>query len=312
MSLLSIIIPCYNEQETVPLFYEAVTPVIQGMDCEYELIFVDDGSKDDTLAAMRRLAKMDERVTYIALSRNFGKEAAMYAGLRNASGDFTAVMDADLQDPPSLLPEMLETLRTGEYDCVAARRVSRQGEGRIKSAFARLFYKLINKLSDLDIEDGARDFRLMKREMVDAVVSMGEYNRFSKGIFAWVGFKTAWISYENVERVAGETKWSFFQLCRYAVDGMLNFSQTPLMLVSWFGVFMTLFSALALVFIVVRKLLFGDPVAGWPSMVCVIILIGGIELFCLGIAGQYIAKMYMEVKHRPHYIVAKSNKKNIR
>ncbi len=305
--LLSLIVPCYNEQEALPLLYKSVTAVLSEMECSYELILVNDGSADDTLSVMKRLAEKDDHVLYLSFSRNFGKEAAMYAGFCNARGDYVAVMDADMQDPPVLLPEMLHILEQGEYDSVATRRVSRAGEPLVRSWFARMFYRLINKISDADIVDGARDFRMMKREMADAVVSMGEYNRFSKGIFGWVGFRTFWLEYENAERVAGETKWSFWKLFRYAVDGIINFSQTPLSIASWFGMFMTFFSFLMLIFIVVRRLVFGDPVAGWASTVCVVIFIGGIQMFCLGIMGQYIAKTYMESKKRPHCIISETN-----
>ena len=304
---LSLIVPCYNEQEVLPIFCDEVTRVVKELDYEYEVIFVNDGSKDATLNILQEMCDKNSNFKYISFSRNFGKEAAMYAGFCNVSGDYVAVMDADLQDPPSLLPDMLKILESGEYDSVATRRVSRVGEPPIRSFFARQFYKLINKISDADIVDGARDFRLMKREMVDAIVAMGEANRFSKGIFGWIGFRTYWMPYENKERAAGETKWNFWKLFKYAVDGIINFSQVPLSLASWFGLFMTVVAFLFIIFIVVRKLIFGDPVSGWASTICVIILIGGIQLFSLGIMGQYIAKMYMEVKKRPHYIVGKSN-----
>jgi glycosyltransferase involved in cell wall biosynthesis len=234
----------------------------------------------------------------------------MYAGFCNAKGDYVAVIDADLQDPPALLPQMMEILRTGEYDSVATRRVSRSGEPPIRSWFARMFYRLINCISDADIVDGARDFRLMKREMVDAIVAMGEHNRFSKGIFGWIGFRTYWLPYENVERVAGETKWNFFKLFGYAIDGIINFSQVPLSIASWFGLIMTAVSFLMVLFIIVRRLVFGDPVAGWASTACIIIFVGGIQLLCIGIMGQYLAKMYMETKNRPHYILAETNMKD--
>lgn len=305
--LLSLVIPCYNEEESLPVFYREVTRVMRGMDCEYELLFVNDGSRDGTLAALKELAERDGHVVYLSFSRNFGKEAAMYAGFCNARGDYAAVMDADLQDPPSLLPEMLAILQGGEYDSVATRRADRSGEPPVRSYFAKKFYRIINRISDADIVDGARDFRLMKREMVDVIVSMGENNRFSKGIFGWIGFQTYWMPYENVERVAGETKWNFWKLFHYAVDGIINFSQTPLCIASWFGIFMTCFAFLMMVFIVVRWLIFSDPVAGWTSTVCIIIFIGGIQLFCLGIMGQYIAKTYMEAKHRPHFIISETN-----
>ncbi|MBQ9027346.1 MAG: glycosyltransferase family 2 protein [Lachnospiraceae bacterium] len=305
--LISLIIPCYNEQEALPLFYREASRVLSTMDCDHEFLFINDGSCDGTLAIMKKLAAEDPHVFYYSFSRNFGKESAMYAGLCNARGDYVAVMDADMQDPPSLLPEMVRILETGEYDSVATRRADRAGEPPVRSWFARRFYSLINRISDADIVDGARDFRLMTRDMKDAVLAMGEYNRFSKGIFGWVGFRTYWLPYENVERVAGETKWSFWKLFKYAIDGIISFSQTPLSISSWFGILMTVFSFLLLIFIVLRRLIFGDPVAGWASTICVIIFIGGLQLFCLGIIGQYLAKTYMEVKNRPHYIVSDSN-----
>ena len=281
------------------------------MDCEYEFLFVNDGSKDATLSILKALAERDEHVTYLSFSRNFGKEAAMYAGFTNAKGDYVAVMDADMQDPPALLPQMLALLTSGEYDSVATRRVNREGEPPIRSWFARKFYQIIKRISDAVIVDGARDFRLMKLEMVDAIVEMGEYNRFSKGIFGWIGFRTYWLPYENVNRVAGETKWNFWKLLKYAIDGIINFSQAPLAVASWFGMGMTLLSFVAVIFIVVRKLVFGDPVTGWASTACIITFIGGVQLFCMGIMGQYIAKTYMEVKQRPHYIVAESNRAEV-
>ncbi len=309
---VSLIVPCYNEQAALPVFYRETMKVLEGMDCAYEFIFVDDGSTDDTLSILRGFGGENEHVIYLSFSRNFGKEAAMYAGFSNASGDYVAVMDADMQDPPSLLPQMLEILRGGGYDSVATCRSTRQGEPKIRSWFAKRFYRIINKISDADIVDGARDFRLMRREMVQVIVSMGEYNRFSKGIFGWIGFRTYWLQYDNVERIAGETKWSFWRLFKYAVDGIINFSQVPLSIASWFGVLMTMCSFVILLVIIIRKLLMGDPVAGWASTMCVIIFIGGVQLFCLGIMGQYIAKTYMETKRRPHYIISESNKENIK
>lgn len=306
--MISIIVPCYNEQEALPLFHKEVTRVLREMGEPYELILVNDGSRDNTLTVMRTLAQSDEHVVYLSFSRNFGKEAAMYAGFCNARGDYVAVMDADLQDPPSLLPKMLELLESGDYDSVATRRATRSGEPPIRSWFARRFYQLINRISDADIVDGARDFRLMRKSMVDAILSMSEYNRFSKGIFGWVGFRTYWLPYENIERVAGQTKWNFWKLCKYAIDGIIDFSQAPLSMASWCGIGMTLCSILAILFIIVRRLAFGDPVAGWASTICVIILIGGLQLFFLGIIGQYIAKIYLETKHRPHFIIAESNR----
>ncbi len=310
--MISLIVPCYNEQEALPVFYEEVTKVASKLSQDYEIIFIDDGSKDGTLSKLKLLAMEDSHISYISFSRNFGKESAMYAGFCNAQGNYVAVMDADMQDPPALLPEMLDILESGEYDSVATRRVSRNGEPPIRSWFARKFYQIINKISDADIVDGARDFRLMKRDMVDAIISMTEYNRFSKGIFGWIGFRTYWLPYENVGRVAGETKWNFWKLFKYAIDGIINFSQVPLNIASWFGIIMTFMSFVMLIVIIVRKLLFGDPVEGWASTICVIIFIGGIQLFCTGIMGQYMAKTYMESKKRPHYIIAETNHENIR
>ena len=304
---LSIIVPCYNEEESVPIFYRETIKILELMNVRFELLFVDDGSKDGTLKIIRELAESDKNVLYISFSRNFGKEAALYAGLRNASGDYVAVMDVDLQDPPELLPEMLEILEKGEYDCVATRRTDRAGEPPVRSMFARMFYRIINRISDADIVDGARDFRMMKRKVADAIISLSEYNRFSKGIFGWVGFKTFWLPYENRERVAGTTKWSFWKLFRYAMDGIINFSQTPLYIASMAGIGMTLVSILYMIWIVVRRAAFGNPVAGWASTICIILFIGGMQLFCLGIIGQYLAKVYLEVKNRPVYIAGESN-----
>ena len=305
---LSLIIPCYNEEESLPFIYAELVKVSAELsDYEIEYLFINDGSKDHTLDKLKEMAASDARVRYFSFSRNFGKEAAMYAGFCNAKGDYVAVMDADLQDPPSLLPQMLSILQTGEYDSVATRRVNREGEPPIRSFFARQFYKLINKISDADIVDGARDFRLMKRDMVDAIVEMNEYNRFSKGIFGWIGFRTYWLPYQNVERVAGETKWSFWKLFKYALDGIINFSQVPLSLASYGGIILTFVSFAAIIVVIVRRLLFGDPVDGWPSLVCIITFIGGIQLFCMGIMGQYLSKTYLESKHRPHYNVSESN-----
>lgn len=309
---LSLIVPCYNEQEALPIFYKEVTRVVTDIQIEYELLLVNDGSGDRTLQVMKELAAQDEHVVFLSFSRNFGKEAAMYAGFCNAKGEYVAVMDADMQDPPSLLPDMMKILDTGEYDSVATRRVSRVGEPPIRSWFARRFYALINKISDADIVDGARDFRLMRKEMVEAIIAMSEYNRFSKGIFGWIGFRTYWLPYENVERVAGETKWSFWKLLKYAIDGIINFSQTPLSIASWSGIGMTFLSFLLLILIVLRRLIFGDPVAGWASTVCIVIFIGGIQLFCLGIMGQYLARTYLETKRRPHFIIADTNGEDVK
>ena len=302
-----MIVPCYNEQESLNDFYDMTVKVLTDMGITYEIIFVNDGSKDETLSILKNLSELNGNVVYLSFSRNFGKEAAMYAGFCNAKGDYVTVIDADLQDPPELLPDMLKIIESGEYDSVATRRVNRKGEPKIRSWFARRFHKLINHVSDADIVDGARDYRLMKRDMVEAIVKMPEYNRFSKGIFGWLGYKTYWMEYENVERQKGETKWSFWKLFKYAIDGIVNFSEAPLKIASWFGIIMTIVAFFFLVFIVVRRLAFGDPVAGWASTVCVIIFIGGIQLFCLGIMGQYIAKTYSETKHRPHYIIDEAN-----
>ena len=264
------------------------------------------------MKVIKEIAAKRDYVRYLSFSRNFGKEVAMYAGFCNATGDYVAIMDADLQDPPALLPEMVKILETGEYDSVATRRVSRDGEPPIRSFFARMFYKIINKISDADIVDGARDYRLMKKEMVDVIVAMGEQNRFSKGIFGWIGYKTYWYAYQNVERAAGETKWSFWKLLKYSIDGIVSFSQVPLNIASWMGILSTGFSLLAILFIIVRKLLFGDPVQGWASNMCVMIFMGGIQLFCLGVMGQYIGKTYVETKKRPHYIVSECSDEEIK
>ena len=308
-NMISIVVPCYNEQESLSYFFDEMRTVMEKMpEVDFEIILVNDGSKDDTLKIMRELHQKDTRFSYLSFTRNFGKEAAMYAGFCHVKGDYVAIMDADLQDPPSLLPKMYQMLQTDEYDSIATRRKNRVGEPPIRSWFARKFYQIINKISDADVVDGARDFRLMKRTMVTAIVSMKEYNRFSKGIFGWLGFRTCWLSYENVERVAGQTKWNFWGLVKYALDGIINFSQAPLSLASWFGCGMTGCSVLALLFIVIRRLIFGDPVDGWASTICVIILIGGVQLFCMGMMGQYIAKSYLEIKDRPHCIIAESDR----
>ena len=308
-----LIVPCYNEEAALPFFYEAVCEVASELEnYDFSFVFVNDGSKDRTLQILRELAAKDERVQYLSFSRNFGKEAAMYAGFCNAKGDYVAVMDADMQDPPSLLPEMIHILENEEYDSVATRRVTRDGEPPIRSFFARMFYKIINRISEADIVDGARDFRLMKREMVEAIVSMCEYNRFSKGIFGWIGFRTKWLPYKNVERVAGETKWNFWKLFKYSIEGIVNFSQAPLSIASMSGLFLTMVSFLMVLFVFVRRMIFGDPVAGWASTICIILFIGGVQLLCMGIMGQYLAKTYLEVKKRPHYIVAETNNSDVK
>ena len=305
MSLLSIVVPCYNEEENVSYFYEELLKNQNFFDeCEIslEIIYVDDGSGDGTVAEVKKLREKDGRVHLVSFSRNFGKEAAIFAGLENAGGDYVVLMDADLQDPPSLLPEMFSYMEQG-YDSVATRRVSRKGEPPVRSFFARMFYKLIKKISRTEIMDGARDYRLMTRQMVDAIISMKEYNRFTKGIFGWVGFRTRWLEYENVERARGETKWNFWKLFLYSLDGITAFSTVPLMLASVMGVFFCVIAFLMIIFIIVRKLIFGDPVSGWPSLVCIILMTSGVQFFCTGILGQYLAKTYMEVKRRPIYLV---------
>ena len=308
MSKISIVVPMYNEQESLGILYKELNRVTDTLpEYEFEYLFVNDGSSDATLAEIRQLAEKDKRVRYVSFSRNFGKEAALYAGLKNATGDYVATMDADLQDPPALLPQMIAMIEAGDCDNVATRRVNRKGEPPIRSFFAKCFYKVMRHLSHIEIADGARDYRLMSRAMVDSIVSVSEYNRFSKGIFAWVGYETKWLEFENVERSAGKTKWSFWKLVRYSFDGIINFSDTPIRISSYLGLLLTVLSFVAIIIEVIRALVFGDPVAGWPSLVCIITFIGGIQLFCMGIMGQYIAKTYMEVKRRPHYIVKETN-----
>lgn len=311
MSLISVVVPCYNEEPVLQIFYDRMVEIAAEMKekfkAEMEFVFVNDGSKDGTLQIMKKLAQQDERVKYISFSRNFGKEAGLYAGLQNASGDYIAVMDADLQDPPEFLMQMYETLRQGTIDCAAARRMTRKGEPPIRSFFAKMFYKFINKISQTEIVDGARDFRLMTRQMVDAIVEMSEVNRFSKGLFSWVGFKTEWIPYTNVERAAGSTSWSFWSLLTYAVDGIIAFSTAPLVMVTMLGIIFSLIAFGMIVFFLIKTLVWGDPVDGYPSLVCFMFLIGGIQTLCIGIVGQYLAKTYIEVKHRPIYIIRETN-----
>ena len=305
MKLLSAIVPCYNEEENVPYFYEEFMKnedFFKKHELEFELWYIDDGSRDKTAEEVKKLILKDKRVHLLSFSRNFGKEAELYAGLEKASGDYVACMDADLQDPPSLLPEMFDYLWQG-YDTVATRRVTRKGEPLIRSFFARMFYKLMNKISETEIVDGARDFRLMTRQVVDALLSMKEYNRFTKGIFGWVGYRTKWIEFENVERKKGETKWSFWKLFMYSLEGITSFSTAPLAFAAFMGVLFCLFSFGLIIFTIVRKALFGDPTSGWPSLVCIISLVSGVQLLCLGIVGEYLAKTYMEVKNRPIYLV---------
>lgn len=311
---LSIVVPCYNEQDALPVFYDNILPVMNNLQTsnkiqDFELIFIDDGSKDDTLKQIKSLSEKDKHIRYFSFSRNFGKESALLCGLRESCGDYIVTMDVDLQDPPSLIPEMIDVVtdKNNNYDCAGSRRVTRMGEPPIRSFFARQFYKIMRSLTDIEVVDGARDFRLMKRSMVDAIISMPERIRFSKGIFPWVGFKTKWFEYENIERSAGNTKWSFWSLFLYSIDGITAFSSKPLVLASSLGI-ISLFLAFCLViFIIIRKLVFGDPTAGWPSLACIILTIGGLQLFCTGVLGQYLAKIYTEVKARPHYIIKEQN-----
>jgi len=310
MPKLSVVVPCYNEEKSIPLFMNRITLVASSIPTvTFEYIFVDDGSSDGTLQVLRSLSKDDEQIRYFSFSRNFGKEAALLAGLEATAGDYITVMDADLQDPPELLSEMYVAITEEGFDCAAARRVTRKGEPPIRSFFARGFYKLINKISDTQMVDGARDFRLMTRQMVDAVLSLKEYNRFSKGIFSWVGFSTKWIEFENVPRAAGSSKWSFWKLFLYSLDGIAAFSVKPLAISSLFGLFFCFVSFFGVISIVVRRLMFGDPVAGWASTVTIILFVGGIQLFCTGILGQYLAKSYLEGKHRPVFIIKESSEK---
>ena len=306
MSLLSVIVPCYNEEESVALFYQELTkndPFFKEKEIELELLYIDDGSKDGTVREVKKLIEQDSRVHIVSFSRNFGKEAAMFAGLEKSKGDYVVMMDVDLQDPPSLLPEMYRILKEEPYDSVATRRSTRKGEPKIRSFLSKEFYNVINKISKTEIVSGARDYRLMNRKMVDAVLEMSEYNRFSKGIFGWVGFKTKWLEYENVERAKGETKWNFWKLLVYSLDGITAFSTAPLLIASFVGVLFCIIAFLMIIFIIVRKLIFGDPVSGWPSLVCIILMTSGVQFFCTGILGQYLAKAYMEVKRRPIYLV---------
>ena len=305
MELLSVIVPSYNEEENIFDFYEELmknAPFFQSRELDVEVIYIDDGSKDKTAEKVKELAARDARVHLVSFSRNFGKEAAIYAGLKKAKGDYSVLMDCDLQDPPALLPDMFRYVDEG-FDSVATRRVSRKGEPPIRSLFARMFYRIMNKISKTEIVDGARDYRLMKRQVVDAILAMAEYNRVTKGIFGWVGYETKWLEYENVERKKGETKWSFWKLFLYSLDGITAFSTVPLAVASFMGVLFCGLAFLMIVFTIVRKLIFGDPTSGWPSLVCIILLCSGVQLFCLGIVGQYLSKTYMEVKKRPIYLV---------
>ena len=309
MKKISIIVPCYNEEQAIPFFYEEITKISKTMKINFEYIFVNDGSKDNTIKVVKEYAKKDKKVKYIHFSRNFGKEAAMLAGLKLSTGDYIAIMDADLQDPPSLLPEMLEILenKNNDYDCVGTRRVTRKGEPPIRSFFARMFYKIINKMSKVEMVDGARDYRLMTRQMVDSILELQEYNRYSKGLFQFVGYNTKWLEYENIERVAGETKWSFWKLFLYALEGIIAFTTIPLAISSLMGIVFCLISFIMIIAIIVKTIIFGDPTSGWPSLVCIIFFVSGIQLFCLGIMSQYLSKTYLETKKRPIYIIKESN-----
>lgn len=306
---ISVIVSCYNEEESISLFYDEINKVSKQMDkLDFEFMFVNDGSKDKTLSILKDLAKKDDRVRFISFSRNFGKEAAMYAGLENVTSDYITLMDADLQDPPSMLPEMFKILKEENYDQVGTRRVSRKGEPPIRSFFARCFYKIINKMSKVEMVDGARDYRLMTRQVVDSIISLKEYNRYSKGLFSFVGYDTKWLEYENVERVAGETKWSFWKLFKYALEGIVAFTTAPLSIAAILGVLMCFIAFVAIIVIVIKTIMLGDPVGGWPSMTCIILFVSGIQLFCMGIIGQYLAKTYLETKNRPIYIVKETEK----
>ena len=306
--IISIVVPCHNEEEMVPIFHKEITAVSEQLpDAVFEMIFVNDGSKDATLAELKRVASLDERVHYLSFSRNFGKEAALVAGLRHATGNYVAVMDADLQDPPAMLVEMVALIRTGEYDCIGTKRLDRKGEPPIRSFFARQFYQLINRISDTEIVDGARDFRLMTRQMVDAVLEMTEYNRFSKGIFSWVGFETKYLSYENQERVAGKTTWSFWSLFKYSLDGIVAFSEAPLAIAAFTGFLSFAVAILAALILTVRTLVFGNATSGWTSLIVIILGMGGLQLLCLGILGKYLGKTFMETKRRPLYILKETD-----
>lgn len=305
MKLLSVVVPCYNEEENVPYFYEEFVKnetFLKEHEIDFEVIYVDDGSKDQTVAEVKKLHEKDERVKLVSFSRNFGKEAGIYAGLQKAKGDYVVMMDADLQDPPSMLPEMFEYIWLG-YDSVATRRVTRKGEPPIRSFFARRFYSLMRRISKTEIVDGARDYRLMTRQVTDAILQMGEYNRFTKGIYGWVGFRTKWLEFENVERLKGETKWNFWGLFKYSLEGITAFSTAPLTFAAFIGLFFCIMAAIMIVFTVVRAAIFGDPVSGWPSLVCIICLVSGVQLFCIGIVGMYLSKTYLEVKKRPIYLI---------
>ena len=307
MKTIDLVVPCYNEQESIPLFYDEIKKVNKDMKTKINIIFVNDGSKDSTLDIIKDIAKNDKSVKYISFSRNFGKEAAMYAGLKESTGDYVTVMDVDLQDPPSLLPEMLRLIEEKGYDIVGTRRVTRKGEPPIRSFFARRFYKIINRMSKVEMVDGARDYRLMTRQVVDSILEMKEYNRYSKGLFSYVGFNTKWLEYENVKRVAGETKWSFWKLFIYAIEGIVSFTTAPLTIATLIGFIFCIIAFIMIIVIIVKTLVYGDPTAGWPSLACIIFMVSGIQLLCIGVIGEYLAKMYLEVKNRPVYTIKETN-----
>ncbi len=307
MEKISIIVPCYNEEEAIPYFYNEINKIVKEMKYNFEIIFVNDGSKDKTIEIIKDLSKKDKNIKYINLSRNFGKESAMLAGLELSSGDYITIMDADLQDPPALIPEMIRLIKEEGFDCVGTRRVTRKGEPPIRSFFARMFYKIINKMSKVEMVDGARDFRLMTRQMVNSILELKEYNRYSKGLFSFVGYKTKWLEYENINRVAGKTKWSFWKLFIYAIEGIVSFTTTPLTIAALIGIIFCLIAFIMIIVIIIKTLCFGDPVNGWPSLACIIFFVSGVQLFCLGIMGEYLAKAYLETKKRPIYIIKETN-----
>ncbi|MFC6348327.1 glycosyltransferase family 2 protein [Vagococcus carniphilus] len=309
--LITIIIPCFNEEQAIQHFVDEMSKIEKQFEAtNFEYIFINDGSTDNTLPVLKELSKVNEKYHYLSFSRNFGKEAALYAGLQHSTGDYVTVMDVDLQDPPSLLPKMYQLITEEKYDCVGTRRVSRKGEPKIRSFFARQFYRVINRISDVEIVDGARDYRLMTRQMVDAILEVKEYNRFSKGIFSWVGFDTYYLEFENVERTDGETSWSFWSLFKYSLDGIVAFSEFPLVFSAFVGLFSFVGAIIALIFIIIRALVYGDPTSGWPSLVCIILALGGLQLLCLGVVGQYLGKTFLETKRRPIYIIKESSKVN--
>ena len=309
MDLLSVIVPCFNEEESISNFYNEIIPIFNQINekFDYELIFIDDGSRDNTFNLIKSLSNKDENIKYISFSRNFGKEAAIYAGLENSKGDYVVLMDVDLQDPPSLLPKMLDIIKTGEYDIVATRRVSRKGEPVIRSFFARLFYKIMNIFTNLNLVDGARDYRLMTRIVVDSILQVTEYNRFSKGIFGWIGFETKWVEYENIERLNGESNWSFWSLFKYSIEGIVGFTTAPLSFSIFFGILISILALISLLYVFIQTLYIGNPVQGWASTVCIILFLGGIQLFSIGILGKYLEKVYLETKHRPIYLIKDNN-----